>query len=93
MDKLKDEVGEPAWLDGNAAAGILALVFAPEITRARIACAGCGHTGALAEQRVYALEMGAVIRCPGCARVTLRIAVTPHGRFLDMRGAAVLHFA
>jgi hypothetical protein len=42
---------------------------------------------------VFALEMGAVLRCPTCACVTLRIAVTRHGRFVDMRGAEVVHFA
>ncbi len=93
MDKDEDENGAQAWVDGNAAAGILASVFAPDITRARITCAGCGHCGALPEQRVFALEMGAVIRCPSCAHVSLRIAVTPHGRFIDMRGAEVLYLA
>ena len=36
---------------------------------------------------------GAVLRCPTCAGVTLRIAVTRHGCFVDMRGTEVLHFA
>ena len=56
-----------AWVEGNAAAGILASVFA--------------------------LEMGAILRCPACAGVTLRIAATRHGCFIDMRGAEVVHFA
>lgn len=93
MEPLKNDIDEASWVDGNAAAGILASVFALEITQARIVCSGCGHTAALAEQRVFALEMGAVIRCPHCAGVTLRIGVTPHGHYVDMRGAEVLHFA
>jgi Zn finger protein HypA/HybF involved in hydrogenase expression len=68
-------------------------VFVLDATRARIVCTGCGHAAAVAEQRVFALEMGAIFRCPTCAGVTLRIAVTRHGCFIDMRGAEVLHFA
>ena len=44
-------------------------------------------------RREFALEMGAILRCPACTGVTLRIAVTRHGCFLDMRGAEVVHFA
>jgi len=93
MNTPNDANDTPAWVDGNAAAGILASVFVLDATRARIACAGCGHACAVAEQRVFALEMGAVLRCPTCAGVTLRVAVTRHGCFIDMRGAEVVHFA
>ncbi len=89
-----DENGTQAWVDGNAAGGILASLFAMDATRARIICAGCRQDAAVAEQRVFALEMGAaVLRCPSCSGVTLRIAVTRHGCFIDMRGAEVVHFA
>ena len=80
------------WVDGNAAAGILATVFARDATKARIVCAGCSHAAMMGEQRAFALEMGAVLRCPNCAGVTLRIAVTRYGSFIDMRGAEVVHF-
>jgi Zn finger protein HypA/HybF involved in hydrogenase expression len=93
MDTLDDANGTQAWMDGNAAAGILASVFVLDATRARIVCAGCGRAAAIAEQRVFALEMGAVLRCPSCAGITLRLAATPHGCFIDMRGAEVVHFA
>lgn len=93
MDTLDDANGTQAWVDGNGAAGILASVFVLDATRARIVCAGCGGAAAVAEQRVFALEMGAVLRCPACAGVTLRIAATRHGYFVDMRGAEVVHFA
>jgi len=89
MDTL-DDANE---LDGNAAAGLLASVFIPDATRARIVCASCGHDAALAEQRAFALELGAVLRCPNCADATLRVAATRHGVFIDMRGAEVVHFA
>lgn len=93
MNTADDTNGTQAWADGNAAAGILASVFVLDATRARIVCAGCGHAAAVAEQRAFALELGAILRCPTCAGVTLRIAVTRHGCFVDMRGAEVLHFA
>ena len=80
------------WVDGNAAAGMLASVFVLDATRARIVCGGCGHDSMLGEQRAFALEMGAVLRCPNCAGVTLRVAVTRYGSFIDMRGAEVVHF-
>jgi Family of unknown function (DUF6510) len=93
MDTPNEANSTQAWVDGNAAAGILASVFALDATRARIVCGGCGHATMVGEQRVFALEMGAVLRCPTCAGVTLRIAVTRHGCFIDMRGAEVVQFA
>lgn len=93
MDTPNEATLTEVWVDGNAAAGILASVFALDATRARIVCAGCGNATMVAEQRAFALEMGAILRCPTCAGVTLRIAVTRHGSFLDMRGAEVVHFA
>jgi Zn finger protein HypA/HybF involved in hydrogenase expression len=93
MNTVDDANGTQAWVDGNAAAGILSSVFVLDATRARIVCAGCGHAAAVAEQRVFALELGAILRCPTCTGITLRIAVTRHGCFIDMRGAEVVHFA
>jgi DNA-directed RNA polymerase subunit RPC12/RpoP len=89
---LDEGKGTTDWVDGNAAAGLLATVFTRDATRARIVCAACGRAGVLAEQHVFALEMGAVIRCPACSSVTLRLGMTTHGCFLDMRGAEVVHF-
>ena len=93
MNTVGDATGSQNWVDGNAAAGILASVFVLDATQAQIVCAGCGHTAAMAEQRVFALELGAVLRCPTCADVTLRVTLTRHGCFVDMRGAEVVHFA
>lgn len=92
MNTRDDTNGIQTWVDGNAAAGILATVFARDATRARIVCASCGHEAAMAEQRVFALEMGAIMRCPACADVTFRIAATRHGCFIDMRGAELVQF-
>jgi len=92
MDMPDEANSSDTWVDGNAAAGILASVFTLDVTRARIVCAGCGHAAMVGEQRAFALEMGAVLRCPTCAGVTLRIAVTRRGCFIDMRGAEVVQF-
>ena len=81
------------YQDGNALAGPLADVFAVDITTAAASCAGCGRTGAMAELRVYGRGPGFVGRCPGCGAIMLRFAETPHGRWLDLRGVAVMRFA
>ena len=78
------------YQDGNALAGPLADVFAVDITVIAAVCAGCNRAGAVAELRVYARGPGLVARCPGCTDVMLRYAETPHGRWLDLRGTAVL---
>lgn len=78
-------------LDGNAAAGRLSEVFAVEATTIRATCAGCGAIAVLAEHRAYLDCPGAVLRCRDCGAVVLRVASTPQGVWLDLRGAAVLH--
>ena len=77
-------------LDGNAAGGLLCEVFAFEATTARITCAGCGRMGPMGELRLYAIELGAILRCPSCDEAVLRIGRTPRGLWLDLRGAATV---
>jgi hypothetical protein len=81
------------YQDGNALAGPLAEVFAVDITTTAAVCAGCNRTGAVAELHVYGRGAGLVARCPGCTEVMLRYSETPHGRWLDLRGTAVLRLA
>jgi hypothetical protein len=47
----------------------------------------------VAELHVYARGPGIVARCAGCGEVMLRFAETPYGRWLDLRGTAVLRLA
>jgi hypothetical protein len=75
-------------LDGNAAAGLLAEVFALEATTAMVRCAGCGHDDPLAAATVYANGPGVVLRCRGCAGVLMRFAEIRDRVIVDMRGAA-----
>ena len=74
-------------LDGNSAAGMLSEVFVPDLTQAMAKCAGCNATQAMGTLFVYSHGMGAVMRCPHCDNVILRIARTPTRIWLDATGA------
>ena len=77
-------------LDGNAAAGLLSEIFAIEMTSAQTTCASCGRTGTVGTLLLYGGEMGAVLRCPTCDAVQMRI-VRIHGQYwMDMRGMAIM---
>jgi ribosomal protein S27E len=77
-------------LDGNAAGGLLREVFAFDATAAQITCAGCARMVPMGELRLYAIELGAILRCPSCGEVVVRIARTPRGVWLDLQGAATV---
>jgi hypothetical protein len=83
-------VGEALRLDGNAAAGILSEVFAPDLTTARATCANCGATHAMGALLVYSHGMGTVMRCPSCDAVVLRIARPRAHLWLDLSGAKLV---
>jgi Family of unknown function (DUF6510) len=77
-------------LDGNAAAGALAEVFAPEMTLAVTTCATCGDARALGELRAYLQAPGIVLRCHSCGSVELRLVRAGDRAWLDLRGVRVL---
>jgi ferredoxin-NADP reductase len=77
-------------LDGNAAGGLLREVFAFDATAARITCAGCARMVPMGELRLYAIELGAILRCPSCDEAVIRIGRTPWGLSLDLRRAATV---
>ena len=74
-------------LDGNSAAGLFSEVFSVDLTVARATCAGCDAVGELGALRMWAVEMGAVLRCPTCGNVVLRLTSTPTAVWLDASGA------
>ena len=82
-----ESVANALRLDGNAAAGILSEIFAPDLTAARATCAHCGTTRAVGALLVYAHGMGTVVRCPSCDGVVLRVARTSTQLWLDPTGA------
>jgi hypothetical protein len=77
-------------LDGNAAGGLLREVFSFDATEARTTCAGCARMMPMGELRLYAIELGAILRCPSCDEAVVRIARTPRGLWLDLRGATAV---
>lgn len=86
MTRLADEVR----LDGNAAAGLFAAVFAFDVTRATTVCEGCDRPSPVGELLLYAVEMGAVLRCPGCSHMMICATELRGVLRLDMRGVKSL---
>ena len=85
----QDQPGLP--LDGNAAAGLLREIFAFDATAAQISCGSCGVASDIGGTRLYGGTMGAILRCAHCDSVVMRLARTPGGLWLDMRGSRHLH--
>jgi hypothetical protein len=77
-------------LDGNAAAGPLADLFAVDLTEARSRCGSCGTTSMLGAHHLYADAPALVLRCPSCTDVVLRFAAQRGRLLLDLSGAHLL---
>jgi hypothetical protein len=80
-------------LDGNALGGALDSLFGFELTTAVRTCGSCPHTGPLAEHPAYMDGPGAVLRCPGCGGVAMRIVESPDRVWIEMQGTAALEIA
>lgn len=80
------ERGEPGYLDGNAAAGLLSEVFAVDVTAARGRCAHCGDESVMARAHLYPDDHGVVLRCSVCGDVLARATETNGSVCLDLRG-------
>ncbi|HEY3195963.1 MAG TPA: DUF6510 family protein [Candidatus Dormibacteraeota bacterium] len=79
-------------LDGNAIGGLLREIFTMEMTNAQSTCAGCATVNAVGRVDVYMNAPGAVVRCPACGQVLMRI-VQGRGRYwLDLTGTRCLEF-
>jgi hypothetical protein len=81
---------EEMRLDGNAAGGMLADLFAMDATGASATCAGCGSVAPLGALPEYGQEMGVVLRCASCDTAVLRIARTPGRLHVDFSGVSLL---
>lgn len=87
---------EALRLDGNAAAGMLSEIFTYDMTNAQCTCAMCGRTAPLGSLMLYGGQTGAVLRCPTCDAVQMRVVYNPArgGQYwLDMRGMSNLRIA
>jgi hypothetical protein len=73
-------------LDGNAVAGLLQQVFSVEMTAHPAECANCGNVSAVGGLVAYTQAPGAVLRCPACSSVMMRIVETPNGILFEARG-------
>jgi Family of unknown function (DUF6510) len=76
---------EELILDGNAAAGLLAQIFVPEMTSAVFTCAGCGAIHPLGAARLYH-GAGNVLRCTDCSGVLLRVVSAGERAFIELTG-------
>lgn len=81
---------EEMRLDGNAAAGPLAELFAQDITMAMATCAKCGKEMPIGSLFDYGQAMGVVLRCNGCEATMLRLVRTPGSLRLDPSGISLL---
>jgi hypothetical protein len=77
-------------LDGNTIAGALGELFVADVSVAVVECAGCGHTGVVAEAVVYADAPGMVARCPECSDVLLRLVRSQRRAWLDLSGVVCI---
>jgi len=87
---MRDDPAVELTVDGNGVAGILATVFAGEITASPGQCAHCHTVSMVGTMRAYVRGPGIVLRCPACAEVVIRIATTPRGTTIDVSGTTYL---
>ena len=90
-----DHTDDPAIdreLDGNALAGLFESLFGLDMTLMPGRCANCGTVNRVGAMRAYTGGPGAVLRCPACDEVVIRIVQTVEATYVDARGAAFLRF-
>lgn len=75
-------------LDGNAAAGEFAGVFASDPTTVTVRCGSCGAPQAFAQLRAYLGGPGTVLGCRECDAMVARVSRTPRGAWLDLSGSS-----
>lgn len=71
--------------DGNAIGGVLAEVFAVEVTAAGRVCQCCGLDSQIGAHRLYT-GAGFVLRCPGCGDLAAVIAQLPDRNVISLHG-------
>jgi hypothetical protein len=79
-------------LEGNATVTLVQELFTCDVTIARAQCEACDSIVGVGFLRPYAATMGAVLRCTHCDGILMRAVHTPHGRWLEMKGARYLRF-
>jgi hypothetical protein len=87
---MRDDPAVELTVDGNAVAGLLAAVFAAEVTASPGQCATCHTVSMVGTLRAYTRGPGVVLRCPACAEVVIRIVETPRSVLVDVSGVQML---
>jgi Zn finger protein HypA/HybF involved in hydrogenase expression len=77
-------------LDGNAIAGLLREIFTMEMTTAQGTCGRCGTVNPVGRVDVYLNAPGAVVRCPACQQVLMRIVRGRDRIWVDLSGTRCL---
>ena len=93
MDESQSDMNRELMLDGNAVAGMLQEIFGLDMTASPTECAHCGATNDIGALWAFTQAPGAVLRCPGCENVILRIVETSGAIYFDARGAVYLRLA
>jgi Zn finger protein HypA/HybF involved in hydrogenase expression len=73
-------------LDGNALGGVLAEIFAVEMTAAVGTCGSCGAHEQMARLHVYVHAPGVVVRCPVCGSVLMRVVKSDGRAWVELSG-------
>jgi hypothetical protein len=79
-----------AYLDGNVLGGVLAGVFAADITTAVGRCEACGRAGPLGAALVYPDGAGPLVGLPASGEILLRVTRAGGRAWLDVRGLSSL---
>lgn len=87
---MRDDPAVDLTVDGNAVGGMLAAVFAADVTASPGECASCHTVSVVGTLRAYVRGPGVVLRCPACAEVVLRLVATPSAMLVDVSGVRLL---
>ncbi len=90
MKVLPQDMNTALMLDGNAIGGMLNEIFSTEMTSSLAQCNHCGVRGEMGSLRAFMHGSDAVLRCPVCDSVVMRIVQSPASNYLDLRGASFL---
>lgn len=64
-------------IEGDPSAQLIQDIFCPGIGLARVQCAACGSIRGVGSLSLHPAPAGAVLQCPGCDDVVMRVLRTP----------------
>jgi len=84
------DMNRELMLDGNAVGGMFHDRFGVEMTATATECANCGNEAQMGALLAFTQSPGAVLRCPACENMVMRIVETRDAFYIDARGAAYI---